>query len=240
MSIITIILITIFIPTVQLARPTIQLTFTPDEKYMPYQQQIEIRCELLNPNQRTDTAQLWHIDFKTGTRTSISRSLLNSPTDDSPDIFKSNRNKRYEFIKKNHIRIRGLQMEDSAQYECNCPDCEDTVSKQTRELLVMQLKEPEWKIETGWPLHENTKAVIKCVTNDFYPYLGHRILRDNQEITKDGKSTLSSNNAFPQKLVWEATIIPTAEWHNSTLRCSVTEGLNDLILKISMSSFVSN
>ena len=224
MSMITIILITIFIPNVQLARPTIKLTFTPDEKYMPYQQQIEIRCELLNPNQRTDSAQLWHVDLKGGTRTAVSRSLLTSPTDDAPDIFKSNRNRRYEYLQKNFIRIRGLQMEDSARYECNCPDCEESINKQSRDLLVMQIKEPEWKIESGWPLHENTRAVIKCITNDFYPYVGHRIFRDNQDITKDGKSSLSSHTGFPQKFTWETTITPTADWHNSTIRCSVTQG----------------
>ncbi len=229
MSMITIIFITIFIPIVQLARPIIKLTFTPDEKYMPYQQQIEIRCELLNPNQRTDSAQLWHVDFKTNTRTAISRLLLTTPTDDAPDIFKSNRNRRYEYLQKNHIRIRGLQMEDSARYECNCPDCEESINKITRDLFVMQLKEPEWKIESGWPLHENTRAIIKCITNDFYPYVAHRILRDNQEITNEGKSSLSSDKAFPQKFIWEATINPTADWHNSTLRCTVTEGSNDFI-----------
>jgi hypothetical protein len=225
MYIITIILIiTILIPTVQLARPTIKLTFTPDEKYMPRQQQIEIYCELVNPNQHTDSAQLWYVDFKTGKRTPISRSLLTSPTDDAPEIFKSNRNKRYDYVRKNYLRIRGLQMEDSAKYECNCPDCEESVPKQTRDLQVMKLVEPKWIIESGWPLHENTKAIIKCQTDDFYPYIGHKILRNHQEITNDGKSTLSNNYAFPHKFTWEATITPTAEWHNSTLRCSVTEG----------------
>jgi len=224
MFIITIFLITILIPTVQLARPTLKLTFTPDEKYMPHHQQIEIQCELFNPTQRTDSAQLWYVDLKTGKRTPISRTLLTSSTEDSPEVFKSNRNKRYEYIRKNHIRIRALQMEDSAKYECNCPDCEESIKREMRDLSVMRLVEPKWFIEGGWPLHENTKTTIKCQTEDFYPYVSHRIFRNQQEITNEGRSTLTNSNAFPQKFVWESTITPTADWHNSTLRCSVTEG----------------
>lgn len=219
---------TIFLPSAQLSRPALKLTFTPDEKYISYQQQVEIRCELINPNQRTDSAQLWYVDLKTGSRTAVSRSLLISPTDDAPEIFKNIRNKRYEYLHKNSIRIRALQMEDSARYECDCPDCQEPLTRQSRDLLIMQLREPEWRIESGWPLHENTKAVVKCFVNDFYPYVSHRILRDNKELTNVGKSTLSSDKAFPQTFVWEATITPTAEWHNSTLRCSVTEGLFNL------------
>jgi len=52
-------------------------------------------------------------------------------------------------------------MEDSAKYECNCPDCEESLAKQIRDLHVMKLVEPKWVIEPGWPLHENTKATIK-------------------------------------------------------------------------------
>jgi hypothetical protein len=29
---------------------------------------------------------------------------------------------------------------------------------------------------------------------------------------------------YPQKFSWEATVTPTAEWHNTTLRCTVTQG----------------
>ncbi len=225
MSIITIILIITLIPNVQLARTTIKLTFSPDIKYIRSQQSIEIRCELLNPNQPDDTAQLWYVDLKTGTSAPISRSLLISPTNDAPEIFKSNRNKRYEYLGKNHIRIRSLQTEDSAKYECNCPDCIESISKQTRELQVMKLTEPKWISDSGWPLHENTKSIIKCQIDDFYPYIGHKILRDHNEITNDGKSSLSNSNTFSHKFIWEATVTPTAEWHNSTLRCIVTEGL---------------
>jgi hypothetical protein len=224
MSMVIIIFLTIFIPTVQLARPTIKLTFTPDEKYMPHQQQVEIHCELLNPTTGNDAAQLWYVDFKTGKRTPISRALLKNQTEDPPEVIKTNRNKRYEYIQRNHIRIRALQMEDSAKYECNCPDCLETVTKQTRDLHVMKLVEPKWIRESGWPLHENTKTTIKCQVDDFYPYISHKILRNHQEITKDGKSSLTNSNSFPQQFIWEGTIIPTADWHNSTLRCTVTEG----------------
>ena len=221
---ITIFLITILIPTVQLARPTIKLTFSREEKYLPHHQQIEIQCELLNPTERTESLQLWHVDLKNGKRTPISRTLLNSPAEDSPDIFRKIKNKRYEYVRKNHIRIRSLQMEDSAKYECDCPDCEEPITKQTRELHVMKLVEPRWEIESAWPLHENIKIPIKCLVDDFYPYVKSKILRGNQDITSEGKSSLTNSNAFPQKLIWEATIIPTADWHNTTLRCIVTEG----------------
>jgi len=239
MYIITIFILTILIPTVQLARPTIKLTFTPDAKYMSRHDQVEIQCEVLNPNDRTDSAQLWYIDFKTGKRTPISRSLITGSVDDSPDIFKNIRNRRYEYVRKNHIRIRSLVMEDSAKYECNCPDCEESITKQTRDLYVMKLVEPTWIIEPGWPLHENTKAIIKCQTDDFYPYIGHKILRNNQEITNEGKSSLSNRDAFPQKFIWEATITPTAEWHNTILRCIVTEGLINIIMSALTSIFLS-
>lgn len=224
MSIIIILFITLFLPLVQSTRPALKLTFTPDERYTSYQQEVTIRCELNNPNQRTDIAQLWYVDLKTGSRTAVSRALLTTPMDDAPEMFKNNRNRRYEHLQKNFIRIRALQMEDSAVYECDCPDCQDSLPKQSRELIVMQLREPEWRIESGWPLHENTKALIKCYVNDFYPYVNHRILRDNREITHLGNSSLSAHKTFPQKLVWEATITPTPDWHNSTIRCSVTEG----------------
>jgi hypothetical protein len=89
----------------------------------------------------------------------------------------------------------------------------------------MKLIEPKWISDSGWPLHENTKAIIKCQIDDFYPYIGHKILRDHNEITNDGKTSLSNSNIFSQKFIWEATVTPTDEWHNSTLRCIVTEGL---------------
>ncbi|CAF1160503.1 unnamed protein product [Rotaria sordida] len=224
MYMITILIITILIPTVKLIRPTIKLTFIPDEKYMSIHQQIEIKCEILNPNERTDSAQLWYVDLITGKHTAISRHLLISPTSDSPDVFKNNKNKRYLYEGKNHIRIRSLQTEDSAKYECNCPDCEESLGSQSRNLDVMKLSTPIWSIEPGWPLHEDTKTIIRCQVENFYPYVGHKILRNHQEITNEGKSSLSNNNIYPQKFTWEATIKPTADWHNSTIYCNVLQG----------------
>ncbi|CAF0902015.1 unnamed protein product [Adineta steineri] len=224
MYIITIITITILIPNVQLARPTLKLTFNPDEKYMSWHGQVEIQCELLNPTRAEDSAQLWHLDLKNGKRTPISRTLLASPSDDAAEIFKNNKNRRYEYVRKNYIRIRSLQMEDSAKYECNCPDCEEQLKGVTKDLYVMKLSEATWNFDQGWPLHENTKTIIKCQSNGFYPYIGHKILRDNKEMTNDGKSSLSNTNPFPQNFLWEATITPTAEWHNTTLLCSITQG----------------
>ena len=224
MYITVIIAITALIPTVQLARPSINLTFTPDEKYMSRHAKVDIQCSVANPAAQTDFAQLWYVDYKTGKRTPVSRTLLTSPTDDAPEIFKSIQNRRYEYVRKNHIRIRSLQMEDSAKYECNCPDCEESITKQTKDLYVMKLTEPKWLIESSWPLHENTKTTIKCQVDNFYPYVGHRVLRDQKEITNDGKSSLSNNDVFPQKFVWEATVTPTAEWHNSTFPCAVRQG----------------
>lgn len=223
----TIILITILIPIVQLSRPTLKLTFDPDKRFFHSPEQVDIQCELINPTSRDDTAQLWYVDLKTGKRTAISRTLLSSPTDDAPEIFKTMRNLRYIYTKKNSLRIRSSKMDDSARYECDCPDCSEAIPKQMRDLHVMKITEPRWIIEPNRPLHENTRVTIKCQTDDFYPYVGHKILRDHHEITTDGKSTLSNSNPFPQKFTWEATITPTSEWHNSTLRCIVTEGLID-------------
>jgi len=225
MYIVTIFLITIFVPSVQLASPTIKLTFTRNEKYLLQHGQIDIQCEVLNPNERTEELQLWHVDFKTGKRTPISRALLTTPPEDSPEVFRKIRNKRYEFVRKNHIRIRSLQMDDSAKYECDCPDCEEPIIKQTRELYVMKLTDPKWIIDSAWPLHENTKTNIKCLIEDFYPYVSHKILRNHQDITNQGKSSLLNPNGFPQKFTWEGSITPTADWHNTTLHCNVIVGL---------------
>ncbi|CAF2650046.1 unnamed protein product [Rotaria sp. Silwood2] len=227
MYMITIIIITILIPSVQLVRPTLKLTFIPDEKYMPLHQQVEIKCEVLNPNDHTDAPQLWYVDLTTGKHTVISRSLLSTPPDDSPAVFKNNKNQRYLWAGKHHLRIRSLQPEDSAKYECNCPDCEEQLESQSRNLDVMKLSAPTWIIEPGWPLHENTKTIIRCQVENFYPYVQHKILRNHQEITKEGRSSLSNNNAYPQKFVWEATITPSADWHNSTIYCNVMEGSSE-------------
>ncbi|CAF3532253.1 unnamed protein product [Rotaria sp. Silwood1] len=224
MYMITIILFTILIPTVQLVRPSIKLTFIPDEKYMPLHQQVEIKCEILNPRDPADVPQLWYIDLTTGKHTLISRALLGGTPSEAPDVFKNNKNQRYQYAGKSHIRIRSLQPEDSAKYECNCPDCEEPLESQVRNLDVMKLSAPTWIIEPGWPLHENTKTIIKCQVDNFYPYVSHKILRNHQEITKEGKSSLSNNNVYPQKFLWEATITPSADWHNSTIYCNVMEG----------------
>jgi hypothetical protein len=212
------------ISLVDLTKPTIKLTFTPDEKYLARDQELEIKCEIINPNERTELPQLWYIDLRTGKRTPISRVLLQSSIEDSPDVFKMNKNKRYEYLGKSHIRIRRLQMEDSAKYECNCPDCEENITNHVRDLYVMKLVEPRWFIEPGWPLHENTKATIKCLADDFYPHVNHQVLRNHHQITNEGKSSLSDSQIFPQRFMWEATVTPTADWHNTTLRCLITEG----------------
>lgn len=224
MCIRTILIFTILIPIVELTRPTIKLTFTPDEKYKSQGQNIEIKCEILNANERTDSPQLWHIDLKTGKHTSISRLLFTSPSIDAPEVFKKETNKRYEYLGKNHIRIQNLQKEDSAKYECNCPDCERLLPSQNRNLYVMTLSTPKWIIEPGLPLHENTKSTIKCHADDFFPYVKHRILHNHQDITNNGSSSLISNNTYPQRFYWESTIKPTAEWHGTTLYCNIQQG----------------
>ena len=216
--------LTIVISLVESNRPTIRLNFTPNEKFYTRDQQVEIQCELLNPTERTELPQLWHVDLKTKKRTPISRITFLSPNEDAPSIFKNNKNNRYEYVRKNSIRIRRLHMEDSARYECDCPDCEENIAKGTQELLVVQPAEPKWIIEPDLPLHENSRSTIKCVTEDFFPYVAHEILRDDRQITKDGRSSLSNGNAFPQKFVWEAAIVATSEWHNNHLRCVVTQG----------------
>lgn len=216
--------LTVIVASVGSARPTIKLSFNPDETYYNRDTQVDIQCEILNPNQNTEQAQLWHVDLRTGKRTPLSRMTLTMPADDAPEIFKNNKNKRYEHVAKNHIRIRRLHMNDSARYECNCPDCEENISKAFRELHIVKLEEPKWIIEPGQPLHEKTRTTIKCVTEDFYPYVRHQILRKNIEMTKEGHSLLSNSQIFPQSFVWEANIEATPDLHNTTLRCLVTEG----------------
>ncbi|CAF5126394.1 unnamed protein product, partial [Rotaria sp. Silwood1] len=110
-------------------------------------------CEILNPRDPTDVPQLWYIDLTTGKHTLISRTLLGGTLSEAPDVFKNNKNQRYQYAGKGHIRIRSLQPEDSAKYECNCPDCEEPLESQIRNLDVMKLSAPTWIIEPGWPLH---------------------------------------------------------------------------------------
>jgi len=222
---VTIIFLTILIPSIQSSKPTLKLTFTPDEKYFTHGRAVDIICEILNPTETTEAPQLWHVDLKTGKHTSVSRSLINRVTDDSLDVFKQNKNKHYEYVKKNHLRINNLQVEDSARYECDCPNCEEPLGKQAKDLQVMKLSEPKWHIEPGWPIQEGAQTTIKCTADDFYPYVGYKIIRHHHDINNEGKSVLPNSNVYPQKFAWEATIKPAADWHNTTLRCTVIQGL---------------
>ena len=224
MHAIIIVFITSLIPIVELIRPTVKLTFSPNQIYMSRGKQIEIKCEMLHPNEHTESPQLWHIDLKTGKHTSVSRRLLTSPPNDSPDVFKNNQRKRYEYISKNYIRINNLQLEDSAKYECNCPDCIDTISSDSQNLYIMKLSKPKWIIKPTWPLHENTVSQIRCEANDFYPYVSHRIFRNGKNITSDGKVSLSNNDTYSQNFSWVANITPTAEWHGRGLHCHIRQG----------------
>jgi len=217
-------LFTDIIGRVQSTKPSLKLTFSPDETYLPRDQPLDIQCDLINPKDKSESSQLWHVDLKTHKRTAISRLLLTSPNADAPEVFRTIKNHRYEFLRKNRMRIRRLQLEDSARYECDCPDCEDVIPKQSRDLYVMKLAEPKWIIEPGLPLHENTQATIKCHVEEFYPYVSHKILRNDKDISQDGKLIPITNSGVTQKFLWEQTINPTADWHNSTLRCLVTEG----------------
>jgi hypothetical protein len=89
----------------------------------------------------------------------------------------------------------------------------------------MKIAEPKWHIEPGWPIQEHAKTTIRCTVDDFYPYVTHKIFRHHHDITGEGKSVIPNSNTYPQKFSWEANVIPTADWHNTTLRCTVTEGL---------------
>ena len=128
-------------------------------------------------------------------------------------------------LKKNHLRIRSLHIEDSARYECNCPDCEQPIPEQTKYLQVMKLAEPKWHIEPHWPLRAHVQTILKCTVDDFYPYVSYKIIRHHHEITTHGKSVIPINNTYPQKFSWEAHVIPTADWHDTSLLCVVTQGL---------------
>ncbi|UJR36576.1 hypothetical protein I4U23_029295 [Adineta vaga] len=221
---VSIIFLTLLIPSIQSSKPSLKLTFTPDEKYYTIGNQVEILCELINPTDHSESPQLWHVDLKTGKHTPISRSLLTQPTEDSLDVFKQNKVHRLEFVKKNHLRIRQILKEDTARYECNCPDCEETLGKQAKDFPVVKLSEPKWDIGPGWPIQEHAKTTIKCTAEDFYPYVSHKILRGHHEVVGEAKTILPTSNTYPQKFSWEASVTPTADWHNTTLRCTITEG----------------
>jgi hypothetical protein len=220
----SIIVLTILIAAIQSLKPSLKLTFSPDEKYYTIGNQVEIHCEVINPSENMESAQLWHIDYQTGKHTPIGRSLLYATPEDAPEVFKQNKHKRLEFIRKNYIRIRQLIPQDSAKYECNCPDCEEPLPKQTKDLQVMKLIEPKWLIEPNWPLQEHSKTIIKCIAEDFYPYVSHKIIRNHHDITNEGKSVVPYGHRYPQNFSWEATVVPTADWHNTSIRCVVVQG----------------
>lgn len=211
--------ITIFIPTIQTTNPTIKLSFSADGSYFKINDQIDVSCELLNPAAHTDTAQLWHVDLNTHKRTSISRALVNSPPDDAPDIFKRNQDKRIEYLRKNSLRFHHLTLEDSARFECNCPDCEQLLNTEVRDLMVTKHVEPQWNIDPPVPIPENSSVTFRCFANDFFPYSGHQILRHHHDITSLGTVTRSQTNSYPQSFSWEATLTVTADWHNSAVEC---------------------
>lgn len=221
---VAIIFLTILIPSLQSSKPTLKLTFSPDEKYYAQGASVDINCELLNPPEDQVTAQLWHVDLKTGKHTPVSRALVTRPTEDAPELFRRNRDRHFEYLRKNFLRINGLQIEDSSRYECTCPDCEEQLGKQGRDLLVMKLSDPKWHIEPGWPIQENAKTTIKCTVDDFFPYVSHQIFHRHHDITKEGKAVTPNSNTYPQNFSWEHTITPTYDWHNTSLECIVTEG----------------
>lgn len=226
MLFVSIIFLSTFIPLVHSLPPTLKLTFTPDDHYFTNGHNVEIHCELLNPIQAEDTAQLWHVDFRTGKRTPVSRQLVHHAGSDAPETFRrSTQNPRHvEFIKKNQIRINNLQLEDSAQYECTCPDCQQPLDDVKKSLQVMKLVDPQWHIEPAGLIQENAKTTIRCTVNDFYPYVAHKIIHNHHEMVVEHKLSKSEDSVFPQKFSWEAVVTPTGEWHNTTLRCTVTEG----------------
>ncbi|CAM4790446.1 unnamed protein product [Rotaria magnacalcarata] len=225
MFFVSIIFLTIVTPSVQIIPPSLKLTFTPDEKFFEPNAAVEIHCEILSPTASMEPAQLWHVDLKTGKHTQISRSLIKSPAgSDIPDTFKKNANRRIEYIQKNHIRISHLQMEDSASFECNCPDCDQSLGEEKRLLQVMKIVLPKWHIEPGWPIQEKAKAKIRCTVDDFYPFVSFQIVHHRHDITSSGTAIPIVGNVFPQRFSWEADVEPDDTWHNTSLECIVTQG----------------
>jgi len=101
MFFVSIIFLTLLIPSIQSLKPTLKLTFTPDERYFAHGRTVDIACEVINPTENMESPQLWYLDFKTGKHTPISRLLINSPSEDSPDVFKQNqKNRHIEYVKK--------------------------------------------------------------------------------------------------------------------------------------------
>ena len=218
------VLLTVLIPSLQSRTPYLRLKFSPDGKYFNVGNHVDIECKLIHPNNQTDTAQLWHVDLETGRRTAISRTLLRSPTSDSPNVFRTNKNARLMFMKKNYLRIQQLSSQDSARYECNCPDCVQQLKEDARDLQVMSLAQPKWHILRSGPIPENVTITINCTVDNFYPYVRHQILHQHHDITQQGKSQKPRRGTFPQKFSWEANVTTKAEWHNTKLTCIVTQG----------------
>lgn len=228
MFFISIIVLINLIPSMQSSALTLNLTFAPDEKYYEMGHTVDVYCDFNIPNDKNDPPQLWHVDFKTGKRSPISRAFIQNPPDDAPEAFKHNKDKRIQYLRKNYLRISNLQLEDSARYECDCPDCEENIATKTHKLQVMKLAEPKWHIEPGWPVQEKAKITIKCTADDFYPYVEHKIINNHHEISKDGKHVhIPQGDVFPHKFSWETIIEPTQQSHNTTLVCTVKQGVHE-------------
>lgn len=227
MFFIAIFLLINLISSIQLSSAnTLDLTFSPSEKYYEIGDTVDIHCELNNSTNIHDTPQLWHVDFKTNKHTSITRWLIHNPPEDAPELFKTNKHKRIRFLTRNYFQISNLQLEDSAQYECNFPDCEEHAEPTARKLQVMQLAEPKWYIEPGWPLQENIKVTIKCIANDFYPFVDYKIISNDHVINKLGKHVhIPMDDVYPHRFSWETTVEVHRGFHNTTLVCMVKQGL---------------
>ena len=226
MFFVSIIFLTILIPSIQSLKPTLKLKFSPDEKYYTHGYTVNITCEVLNPTTDTGTAQLWHVDLATGNRTAITPSLIDSPGEDSPLIFKHNTNKRIQYLRKNYLRIRNLQLEDSARYECDCPDCSEELGTVNKTLQVMKTTEPKWSIKSNWTLQAGVETTIKCTADDFYPYVGYQIIRHQHDISKIARAVaIPKDNVYPDQFSWRANVTPMADWHQTLLVCIVIQGL---------------
>jgi len=57
----------------------------------------------------------------------------------------------------------------------------------------------------------------------FLSYVSHQILRHHHDITNEGKATIP-NSSFPQNFLWQAQLVPAADWHGTTLSCTIVEG----------------
>jgi hypothetical protein len=106
-----------------------------------------------------------------------------------------------------------------------CPDCEKSLNISKKELIVRKLAVPKWIIEPFSLLQENIRTKLKCIVDDFYPYVSHQIIRYHHDITSEGKSVISSNKIYPQNFSWEAIVTLPADWHKTSLHCVVVQSL---------------